>query len=168
MRDNSSTLGRKCLSLHLHFRKLRSFTDWTRPCVGRENLNCCFNTIEKTIQKKLFALNVPFTLRYAVDLAPSVHVLNIFFPANDVAVYVYNHDWPVKKNKTRLIFRNFIVGTKQTIITENASDKPTHLIRKSFNWVEEKKRLRWDVRNKDKLCALMHLIRLYTVLYEGF
>ena len=62
-----------------------------------------------------------------------------------------------------------MVGTKQTIITEHASDKPTHLIRKSFNGVEEKKRLRWDVRNKDKLCALTYLIRLYTgLLYEGF
>ena len=39
-------------------------------------------------------------LRYAtqLNLAPSVHVFNIFFPANGVAVYVYNHDWPVKKN----------------------------------------------------------------------
>lgn len=99
-------------------------------------------------------------------MAPSVHVLNIFFPANDVAVYVYNHDWPVKRNKNDP--KNFVVGTKQTIITENASDKPTHLIRKSFNGVEEKKRLRCDVRNKDKLCALTYLIRLYTGLYEGF
>ena len=135
-------------------------------------MNCGFNTIEKTIQKKLFALNVPFTLCYAVDLAPSVHVFNIFFPANDVAVYVYNHDWPVKKNKNdsknTFDFPYFVVGTKQTIITENASDKPTHLIRKTFNGVEEKKRLRWDVRNKDKLCALTYLIRLYTGLYDGF
>lgn len=65
-------------------------------------MNCCFNTIEKTIQKKLFALNVPFTLRYAVDLAPCGTCFEHFFPANDVAVYVYNHDWPVKKNKNDL------------------------------------------------------------------
>ena len=40
-------------------------------------------------------------LRYATQLIwhRAVHVLNIFFPANDVAVYVYNHDWPVKRNK---------------------------------------------------------------------
>lgn len=113
-------------------------------------------------------------LRYATQLIwHPVHVFNIFFPANDVAVLCLQPRLASKKKiktiqRTRLIFSNFVVGTKQTIITENASDKPTHLIRKSFNGVEEKKRFRWDVRNKDKLCALTYLIRLYTVLYEGF